>query len=212
VRTAEKTGKFLQVGHQRRYSVDYHHANEMVKKGYLGKVTHLRAQWNRNGSWRRAVPDANDKNLERLINWRLYKDRSRGLMAELGSHQLDACSIFLGKVHPLAVSGVGTRSLFGSTIGDGKPNPREIDDHVFTTYEFPGKNHPKGPNGGGRDADDIVVVSYSSISTNGFEPYGECVMGSRGTMIVEGEQTALLFAERDPNKAGAGAPRAAMKW
>ena len=28
-------------------------------------------------------------------------------MAELGSHQLDACSIFLGKVHPLAVSGVG---------------------------------------------------------------------------------------------------------
>ena len=28
-------------------------------------------------------------------------------MAELGSHQLDACSIFLGKRHPLAVTGIG---------------------------------------------------------------------------------------------------------
>lgn len=146
------------------------------------------------------------KDIVELVRWRLYNRTGGGLMAELGSHQLDACSIFLGHVHPLSVVGVGTHSFYGHKPGDGKPNPREIDDHVFVTYEFPGKNHPKGPNKG-NDPDDIVVVTYSSISTNGFEPYGECVTGSRGTMLVEGEQNVYMYTEKDPNKKTAGAPR-----
>jgi hypothetical protein len=48
---------------------------------------------------------------------------------------------------------------------------------------------------------DIVVVTYTSVNTNGFEQYGECLMGSRGTMIVEGEKDVYLFKERDPTKA-----------
>lgn len=146
------------------------------------------------------------KSVEELVRWRLYNRTGGGLMAELGSHQLDACSIFLGKVHPLAVTGVGAHSFYGSTPGDHKPNPREIDDHVFATYEFPGKNHPKGPNKG-TDPNDVVVVTYSSISTNGFEPYGECIMGSRGTMLVESEQNVYLYTERNPNQKGAGPSR-----
>src|SRR5205823_5366484 len=77
------------------------------------------------------------------------------------------------------------------------PNPRESDDHVFVTYEFPGKSYfvkddkgkiamegskPKVANPG-----DVIVVTYTSVNTNGFEQYGECLMGSRGTMVVEGE-------------------------
>jgi predicted dehydrogenase len=146
------------------------------------------------------------KSVEELVRWRLYNRTGGGLMAELGSHQLDACSIFLGKVHPLAVTGVGTHSLYGFKPGDGKPNPREIDDHVFCTFEFPGRNHPKGPNKG-TDPHDVVVVTYSSISTNQFEPYGECVMGSRGTLIVETEQNAYLFTEKDPTKKAPGSPK-----
>ncbi len=68
-----------------------------------------------------------------------------------------------------------SRSFFGPGHND-----RDIDDHVFATYEFPGKNYAK-------DKHDVVVVTYSSISTNGFENYGECVMGDRGTLIVEKE-------------------------
>jgi hypothetical protein len=52
----------------------------------------------------------------------------------------------------------------------------------------------------GSDKDDIVVVTYSSLNTNGFEQYGECVMGSRGTMIVEAEQSVMLYNEKDPSK------------
>jgi predicted dehydrogenase len=134
--------------------------------------------------------------VEQLIRWRTYTATGGGLMAELGSHQLDACSIFLGKVHPLAVTGVGTKSFYSPGHND-----RDIDDHVFVTYEFPGKNHPRGPvrpdGSRGTDENDVVVVTYSSISTNQFEPYGECVMGERGTMVVESESSLMLYPEND---------------
>jgi predicted dehydrogenase len=136
------------------------------------------------------------KDVEQLVRWRLYPETGGGLMAELGSHQLDACSIFLGKVHPLAVQGYGGKLFFTR-----RKNDRAIDDHVFVTYEFPGPNHPKGARHG-NDKNDVVVVTYSSVSTNSFEQYGECLMGSRGTMIVEAEQRVLLFAEKDPTAKG----------
>jgi predicted dehydrogenase len=136
-------------------------------------------------SWKRTHLDL-DKNidykkydyqsLDELINWRLYNRTGAGLMAELGSHQLDACSIFLDKKHPLAVTGVG--GTFFYTDG------REVDDHVFTMFEFPGKGEK-----------DRVVVTYSSINTNSFDGYGEMVMGSAGTMIVSQEKEILLFKE-----------------
>jgi predicted dehydrogenase len=196
----------------------------------LGDIRHIRALWHRNFSWpfdpksapdmvtdKEATPpfyrdgwfppitrqdydalagkkdmlkDYGFENVEQLIRWRLYQATGGGLMAELGSHQLDACSIFLGHVHPLAVSGVGVRSFFGPGHND-----RDIDDHVFATYEFPGKKYDKKTN-----PDDIVVVTYSSISTNSFENYGECVMGTRGTLIVEKEETVMLFPEHAPGK------------
>ncbi len=119
-------------------------------------------------------------------------------MAELGSHQLDACSIFLGKVHPLAVQGYGGKNFYG-VKGVGSPDKqndtREIDDHVYVTFEFPGPHYQD-------DNDDIVIVTYSSINTNRLEPYGETVFGSRGTLMVLQEQEALLYKEAGPGSAG----------
>jgi predicted dehydrogenase len=228
IRTAKETGSILSVGHQRHYSMLYAHAIEVVNAGVLGDIRHIRALWHRNFTWpfdsktaldmvssveatppfyrdgwfppiRREDYDAlagkkdmlnkyGFDNIEQLVHWRLYQATGGGLMAELGSHQLDACSIFLGHVHPLAVSGVGVRSFFGPGRND-----RDIDDHVFATYEFPGKTHAK-------DKQDVVVVTYSSISTNGFEKYGECVTGDRGTLIVEEEKTVMLYPENEPGK------------
>ena len=37
--------------------------------------------------------------IEELIRWRLWDRTGAGLMAELGSHQLDAASIFIAAVH-----------------------------------------------------------------------------------------------------------------
>ena len=240
INAAKENNVILTIGHQRHYSDLYTHANEVVKSGVLGEIKHIRALWHRNNSWP-ASPEKNwvssgevvqpvyrdgwfppilqsdydelkgvvekygYKDIAELIRWRLFDRTGGGLMAELGSHQLDACSIFLGKVHPLSVQGVGGKFFYGPGRND-----RESDDHVFATYEFPGKDHPKGPNGG-NDPSDIVVVTYSSVNTNGFESYGECLMGTRGTMVVESEREVYLYKEKQPgNKAETDARKTAV--
>ena len=131
--------------------------------------------------------------LEELIRWRLWDRTGGGLMAELGSHQLDAASIFISaqrddhqKVMPLSVIGSGSRSIF--------PADRDVDDHVYTTFEFPGPNYFKeGTSGEVADPNDKIVVTYSSINGNGFGGYGEVVMGTKGTLVLEREKDVMLY-------------------
>ncbi len=218
IKKAREKNLLLAVGHQRHYSVLYDNANHIVSGGALGDVKFIRAQWHRNNSfpgrdsWRKPIPPADRaaldsriqdygfESMERLINWRLFNDTGGGLMAELGSHQMDACSIFLGKKHPLAVQGYGGKNFYGvKGVGsvDKQRDDREIDDHIYVTFEFPGPHHEQ-------DANDICIVTYSSISTNRLEPYGETVFGSRGTLMVRTEKDALLFKEESPTSAGGG--------
>ncbi|WP_157561699.1 Gfo/Idh/MocA family protein [Hymenobacter ginkgonis] len=82
----QRPNQTLQIGHQYRSSPLYYRVKEMIKQGYLGKVTQIDCRWDRNGSWRRPVPEPG---LERKINWRMYREYSGGLAAELLSHQLD---------------------------------------------------------------------------------------------------------------------------
>ena len=93
----------LQVGLQRRSSVLYQVAMEMIRKGALGKIMFVRAQWHRNSNWRRPVPDPK---FERLINWRMYKEYSGGMLAELASHQIDVANWAFG-AEPLSVIATG---------------------------------------------------------------------------------------------------------
>ena len=43
------------------------------------------------------------------------------------------------------------------------------------------------------DKNKKIVVTYSSINGNGFGGYGEVVMGTKGTLVLEREQEVLLF-------------------
>ncbi len=136
--------------------------------------------------------------MQRLVNWRLYNDTGGGLMAELGSHQLDAASIFLGKVKPIACMGYGGKNYYGvKGIGtpDQQGDDRDSDDHVYMTFEFPGKHYAE-------DKNDVCIVTYSSINTNRSEPYGETVFGSRGTLIMKEEQDAILSKEASAGSKG----------
>jgi predicted dehydrogenase len=212
IQVADRTRKLLSIGHQRHYSMLYAHANEVVASNVLGDFKHIRAQWHRNNvrpntdaasreqrpfldSWWPAIPRedmnlsedvvrrAGFRNREELVRWRIYTATGGGLMAELGSHQLDACSIFLGKKHPLAVTASGGTHFYR----DG----RDAEDHVYCIYEFPGPTFREGAER--QRVEDVVTVTYSSINTNGFEPYGECIMGSKGTLVIDSEQSAMLW-------------------
>jgi predicted dehydrogenase len=56
---------------------------------------------------------------------------------------------------------------------------REVFDHVYATFDYPG----------GRTA------MFSSIESNAFDDYYEMYMGTKGTLIMNREQDALLFEE-----------------
>jgi hypothetical protein len=134
--------------------------------------------------------------LEELIRWRIWNRTGGGLMAELGSHQLDASGIFISsqfdghvKVNPLSVTAVGGRYLF--------PQDRDCDDHVYATYEYPGKGYYEDNDpvkAKKADTNKKVGVVYSSINGNGFGSYGEVVLGTGGTLILEREQDVMLYA------------------
>ncbi|MDX1963653.1 MAG: Gfo/Idh/MocA family oxidoreductase [Pirellulales bacterium] len=139
--------------------------------------------------------------IEELIRWRIFARTGGGLMAELGSHQLDASTIFCTaaanhpdkdyKAMPIAVTAVGGRHIY--------PFDRETEDHVYCMYEFPG---PKYYDFTGEKATDKKIVkdphnkigvTYSSINGNGFGDYGEYVMGTKGTMALLREADYYLW-------------------
>jgi predicted dehydrogenase len=176
---AQKSGKVLEIGYQRFYNPVYQAAYEgIVKAGVLGDVYHARLAWHRNGNWRRKEePPAGFEptrwgypDWEHVVNWRLYWKYSKGLLAELASHQVNIANWFFDAI-PEAVSGSGGVHRFK----DG----REVEDHIYVTFEYP---------------QDRTVV-FSSIESNAFDDYYEMFMGTKGTLILRREVDAMLFEE-----------------
>ena len=48
-----------------------------------------------------------------------------------------------------------------------------------------------------KDDNKKIVVTYSSINGNGFGGYGEVVMGTKGTLVLEKEKEMMLFKGSD---------------
>ncbi|MCU0241880.1 MAG: Gfo/Idh/MocA family oxidoreductase [Vicinamibacteria bacterium] len=179
VRAGRAARRVVQVGYQRAYNPLYHEAYEVVRRGDIGEVYHVRAVWHRNSEWRRRVPpEAFDPrpwgydDLERLINWRLYSKHSRGLWTELVSHQTEVVNWFCNRL-PQAVMASGGIHRYH----DG----REVADHVYAIFEY-----PQG-----------LTLTCSSIQSNAHDDYSETFMGTKGTLILTGETQAYLFYEGD---------------
>jgi len=157
VERARRAGKVLQIGHQRMFHPTYLNALKRVKTGEIGPITQIRASWHRNNSWRRPVPPGSS---DRETNWRLYHDRSAGLMTELATHQLQVGNWFLDGV-PTRVIGSGSLCFWK----DG----RDVYDHVALVYEY----------SGGRK------FVYTSLLNNARYGCEEQIQGSKGTIEPE---------------------------
>ncbi len=180
IEARDRNKRILEIGYQRYYNPVYQAAyNNIVKQGVIGEMYFARLVWHRNGNWRRKEepPTANFDpskygypDWEHLVNWRLYKQYSEGLVAELGSHLLTATNWFF-EAAPSAVYCTGGIARHN----DG----REVNDHVYATFEYPG----------GRTA------TFSSIESNAFEDHYEMFMGTKGTLILQNEIEVYLFPE-----------------
>jgi predicted dehydrogenase len=175
-----RTGKVLEIGHQRFYNPIYQAAYDgIVKAGTLGEVYHARLVWHRNGNWRRKMdlpsPDYSAAKwgyptYDHLVNWRLYNQYSRGHMAELASHMVAISDWFFGAIPE---SALGSGGVYRYEDG------RETPDHTYVTLDYPG----------GRSA------VFTSIESNAFDHYYEAYYGTQGTLVLRGETEAYLFDE-----------------
>jgi predicted dehydrogenase len=157
LKKARQSKKIFQTGHQYHHSRLYLYVVEMIKKGYIGDIAAFECQWNRNHNWRRDVPDPK---WERLINWRMYREFSGGLVAELCSHQIDLIN-WITNSHPLQVMGMGSIDFWK----DG----RETYDNVHLMMEY-----PQG-----------IKAKFTCLTTNALEDYRVKILGNKGTIVLD---------------------------
>ncbi len=168
---ATASSKVIQTGHQYHSSRLYTHVVDLIRNGKIGKITAIQCQWNRNGNWRRPV---SDPSLERAINWRMYREYSGGLVAELCSHQIDFSNWVL-EATPDKVMGVGGIDYWK----DG----RETYDNIHLIYSYPGG----------------VKATFTCLTSNSKDDYQIKVMGDKGTIILDYVK-AWFYPEGDYKK------------
>ncbi|MBW8014884.1 MAG: Gfo/Idh/MocA family oxidoreductase [Planctomycetes bacterium] len=205
VLTARKTGKLLQIGHQRRSNPKYIFAKEnIIDKSYttkkvidpktrkpkkdpktgkdllidstlLGRITTINGQWNRSVSACKdlvapagtAIPQATltkygFKSMKHFMNWRWYKGLGGGPIVDLGSHQIDIYSWFLGEAKPKSVMASG-----GVDYWKG----HEWYDNVMAVFEF---DTEAGP----------VRAFYQTLTTSSSGGYYEKFMAEHGALEI----------------------------
>lgn len=156
---------------QRMFDEKYTKGMEMIRSGLIGDVVGMRCHWFRNADWRRPVPSPE---LERKINWRLYRESSGGLMTELACHQLEVCNWATHKM-PVEVMGMGDIVYWK----DG----REVYDSVNVIYR----------------CSDGRKITYESLISNKYNGMEDEILGSRGTMHLA---RGLYYLEEDHSVSG----------
>ncbi len=176
VDATRKTGKLLQIGHQRRSNPKYLHCYDKIinQTKLLGRITTVEGQWNRSKRPFLGFPPKNqmDKailekygftSMQQFRNWRWYKGLGGGPIVDLGSHQIDIFNWYLG-TPPKSVIASG-----GTDYYDKKTH--EWYDTVIAIYEYQTK-------------EGTVRAIYKTLTTNGYGGYFELFMGIEGTLEI----------------------------
>lgn len=171
VNKVKNSDKIFQTGHQYHSSRLYRHVVELIKNGKIGKIVSIDCSWNRNGNWRRPVPSPE---LERAINWRMYREYSGGLVAELCSHQIEVVNWILNETPDKVVGSGGI---------DYWKDGRETYDNVHLIYTYPSG----------------VKANYTSLTSNAMDGYKTKIMGDKGSIVLS-YADAWFYPEGDYEK------------
>ncbi len=159
VNKVKSSNQIFQVGHQYHSSVFYTHVIDLIKKGTIGKITSFECYWTIKTALKLPVPNPE---LKRLINWRMYREFSGGLLAEGCSHQLYFVNWVLNTV-PDKVVGTGSK--------DHAKDNGEIYDNIHLQYSYP----------------DGVQAKFIAIIGHGKNNNKIVVKGEKGSLVLEKE-------------------------
>jgi predicted dehydrogenase len=174
VLTSRKTGKLLQIGHQRRSNPRYLHAINNVVHGnrVLGRICQANAQWNRAKTedldWPKKYELPAEKlakygydSMYHLRNWRWFRKYGGGPIVDLGSHQIDIFA-WVFKGNPKSVIASGGMDYYKN---------HEWYDNVMAVFEY------DTPEGNAR-------AFYQVLTTSSYGQYYEAFMGEDGTLQI----------------------------
>ena len=176
VLTARRTGKLLQIGHQRRSNPRYQFAinNIIHQNKILGQVNQANGQWNRGWAASEDFGWPKGKEIEpaklakygyntmhEFRNWRWFKKYGGGPIVDLGSHQIDIYG-WVFKNNPKSVVASGGADFYKT---------HEWFDNVMCIYEF------DAPGG-------LARASYQVLTTTSNGGYFETFMGVDGTLVI----------------------------
>ena len=188
IEAARSQKRILQVGSQGVSSPLQQKARELVQAGRIGKVTMIRAAYNRNtasGAWIYPIPpDASPKtvnwemflgsapkrplSLERFFRWRCYEDYSGGIATDLFVHLCTTIHHVTGAKVPSRVMAMGELYRW---------KDREVPDTLNAMLEYP----------------EGFAVNLSSTFNNqtsagtSFE-----FLGTQGTLALNGNELKLF--------------------
>ncbi|MDX9868220.1 MAG: Gfo/Idh/MocA family oxidoreductase [Kiritimatiellia bacterium] len=169
-----RTGKILQIGHQRRSNPRYMHAiNRVMREAkMLGRVTHAYGQWNRSVAPFLTVRERLNiptetlqkygyENMEQFLNWRWFDKYGGGPMVDLGSHQIDLF-FWVWDCVPISVTAIGGNDYYN----------RQMNDNVMAIYEFKTKEGV------------INRAYYQVLTTSSRGGFYEQFMGENGSLTI----------------------------
>jgi len=176
VTAAKRTGKLVQIGHQRRSNPHYLHCinNILGDSNLLGRITTINGQWNRSvqpdNGWpknkeipKHILSKYGFDNMHQHRNWRWYKSLGGGPIVDLGSHQIDIYNWFLGETPKSVIASGGTDYYERST--------HEWYDTVLATYKY-------------QTEQGTVRAFYQTITTNSNQGYYESFLGDQGSLVI----------------------------
>ncbi len=183
---AKTAGRIVQVGSQGCSSETQGKAKEMIRAGKLGKVTIIRAAYNRNtasGAWIYPIPpDASPEtvnweaflgtapkhafSLERFFRWRCYQDYSGGIATDLFVHLCTTIHFLMDAKAPSKVMAMGELYRWKKS--------RDVPDTLNAILEYP----------------EGFVVNLSSTFNNQTSAEGSFqILGTEGTITLGGGLT-----------------------
>ncbi|MBI3696412.1 MAG: Gfo/Idh/MocA family oxidoreductase [Acidobacteria bacterium] len=178
-----QTGRLLQVGSQGMSSQTQQQAREMIRSGKLGKITMIRASYNRNtagGAWIYPIPpDASPAtvnwemflgpapkrafDLARFFRWRCYKDYSGGISTDLFVHLCTTIHFLMDAKMPSSVVAMGQLYRWKES--------RDVPDTVNAILEYP----------------EGFTVNLSSTFNNQMSSEGSFqILGTEGALTIGG--------------------------
>lgn len=186
IRAAKETGRIVQVGSQGVSTALDNKAREIIRSGRLGKITLIRASFNRNtpsGAWIYPIPpDASPEtvnwdmflgsapkrpfNLERFFRWRCFFDYSGGISTDLFVHLCTTIHYVTGAKVPSRAVAMGQLYRWKET--------RDVPDTINGVLEYP---------------EGFAVSLSGTFNSEAGAESGFQIMGTEGMLTLGGTVT-----------------------